>query len=124
MKTICKALFLTFCGSLIFQGCYYDVEEELYPAIKCDTSVNSFTNSVVPILSANCYSSCHAANVAIGGVNLEGYDNVKLVVDNGKLLKSVKHEAGASAMPKSGNKLNDCNISKIERWIKIGAPNN
>ncbi len=109
---------------LPFQSCYYDIEEELYPVSSCDTSVNSFALSVVPILSANCYTGCHAASVSIGGVTLEGYDNVRVVVDNGKLLKSIKHEAGASAMPKSAPKLNTCNISKIENWINSGAPNN
>jgi len=27
-------------------------------------------------------------------------------------------------MPQNGNKLSDCNITKIEKWITAGAPNN
>ena len=61
-----------------------------------------------------------------GGIDLEGYDDLKVHVDNGKFLSSITHDGNASFMPKSANntKLPDCDISQITAWINAGAPNN
>jgi hypothetical protein len=32
--------------------------------------------------------------------------------------------AGYSAMPKGGNKLADCQITQVQKWIQAGALNN
>jgi len=40
------------------------------------------------------------------------------------LMGTIKHESGWSPMPKNGNKLSDCKIQKIDRWILDGTPNN
>lgn len=107
---------------LMFTSCYYDVEEVLYPG--CDTSNVTFSHDVQNALKTSCLS-CHNANSLIGGgINLEGYDAVKVYVDNGKLLSSIKHDGKASPMPKNGAQLSKCVINKIEAWINNGAPNN
>ncbi|MBO6517341.1 MAG: hypothetical protein JJ975_12405 [Bacteroidia bacterium] len=111
-------------------SCYYDVEEELYPTTNntCDTTNISFATDVTAILQSNCLF-CHnkSANLSLGGgVDLEGYDALKVYVDNGKFLSSITHDGNASFMPKGGGnpKLPDCEIAQITAWINNGAPNN
>jgi uncharacterized membrane protein len=109
----------------LISSCYYDKEETLYPPKICNAKDSSFSISVRPILENRCYS-CHsgASNGGISGVNLEGYANVKIQVDNGLLLKSIKHLPGAEPMPRNSSKLSDCEIQKITNWIEAGSPNN
>ncbi len=115
-------LLLTFSGT----GCYYDKEAVLYPgAANCDTTATpAYASTVVPILSANCYS-CHAGAATLGaGIQLDTYNGLKAKANDGKLLKAINHDAGASPMPKNSNKLSTCNIVKIRRWVNAGALNN
>lgn len=107
------------------QGCYYDIENELYPSdgTTCDTAAVTYIATIQPILSQNCLS-CHSAASAQGSVVLEGYNLLKVYVDNGSFLGAVSHGSGYSPMPKGGNKLSDCKISQIQTWIAAGAPNN
>lgn len=107
--------------SVLTASCYYDVEEELYPN-GCSTENVTYSANVVPVLSANCYS-CHNTAVQSGGVVLEGYDNLKVYVDNGRLLSAIKQDGNAKAMPQGGAKLPPCTIQKIEAWILNGAVN-
>ena len=104
-------------------GCYYDVEEELYPDMACDTMDMSYTDNIVPILSANCYV-CHNQATNTANITLEGYANLMEYVNSGQLLGAIKHEAGYSPMPKNAPQLVQCNIEKIEAWIASGAPDN
>ncbi|MBK8444458.1 MAG: hypothetical protein IPL35_14045 [Sphingobacteriales bacterium] len=109
-------------------ACYYDVEEELYPA-NTDTTQNcysdtaSYSTHVAPVLATNCYG-CHAQNLALGNIVVDSYATVKALVDNGKLKGSVNHESGFSVMPPSGQKLGSCDLEKINDWIAGGALNN
>lgn len=113
-------ILLTICS---WSACYYDVEEEIYPSIECDTNNVTYAATIVPLLQANCYS-CHSAAANLGNITIEGYSNLKRFVDNGQLLGSIRHEAGFSAMPKNQPQLVGCNIQKIEQWINDGALNN
>jgi mono/diheme cytochrome c family protein len=128
MKLIFRLISLLLVLTLVFSGagCYYDKEEELYPGTAfCDTTAaSSYATTVVPILSANCYS-CHSGAASLGaGIQLDTYNGAKVKVSDGTLLKSINHEAGISPMPKNGNKLSSCNIAQIRRWINAGALNN
>ena len=107
------------------QGCYYDIEEELYPSngTTCDTSAVTYSGTIKSILNESCIS-CHSVASAQGNVVLEGYSLLKVYVDDGSFLGSVSHGAGYSPMPKGGNKLSDCKILQIQTWIASGAPNN
>ena len=104
-------------------SCYYDKEEILYPQSVCDTAHVTFSSSVVPILSSNCYS-CHSGSSPSAGIKLDNYTSVKVQVDNGKLWGAVSHLPGYSPMPKNGTKMNTCNLAKIKKWIDAGALNN
>lgn len=89
----------------------------------CDTNNVSFASYIYPVVQTYC-TGCHQASGAQGGVNLVGYSNVLAQVNNGLLMKSIKHESGTIAMPYNGTKLNDCTISKFQAWVNAGAPNN
>lgn len=110
---------------IALNGCYYDVEEELYPVVNnpCDTTDVTFSATIVPILQQNCYS-CHSNAANLGSVSVEGYDNVKALVDDGRLTGSIKYQAGYSPMPSGAPQLTDCNLLKIDTWINHGALNN
>lgn len=89
----------------------------------CDTVNMQYAASIKPILQNNCYA-CHGNGLSNGGVTLDTYAGVKAVADNGKLVGVINHAAGFKQMPQGGAKLSQCNIDKIEAWIKRGAPNN
>lgn len=114
---------LLISSALFLSGCYYDVETELYPKDPnqtCDTLNVTYTARIEPIIRANCYV-CHAGTAEGGGnIMLEGYANFSNV-DGARLYGAVSHTAG-SPMPKGGNKLPDCDISAIKKWIDTGKP--
>ena len=67
---------------------------------------------------------CHNAATQSGGLILENYDGLRVVATNGRLLGALKRLPGFSPMPKGGNKLSDCEINIVEKWVNAGAPNN
>lgn len=112
--------------ALSITGCYYDNEEELYPSggvSTCDTTNVSYLSTVEPVLSTNCYI-CHGNGAQQGNVSFDSYEKLKVYVDNGRFFGAISHASGFSPMPKGGNKLPDCTLSKIQSWINAGAPNN
>ncbi|MEP6794613.1 MAG: hypothetical protein ABJB16_09830 [Saprospiraceae bacterium] len=119
-QTIIKFLLI---GMAAVSSCYYDAAENLYPATNCVTTNMSYQANILPMLQFNCYV-CHSAAVNSGNVNLEGYDQVLISVNNGKLLGSIKHASGFKDMPQNAPKLGACEIAKVEHWIQDGAPNN
>jgi len=115
-----------FASAVLLSGCYYDIAEKLYPnngTANCDTTVVTFSMSVNGILQQNCIS-CHNNSLTSGNVNLEGYTKVKTYADNGKLIGVISHSSGFLPMPQGGNKLGDCEIATIQKWIANGTPNN
>ena len=125
MKTaqlLLLAIFMT-TALLSVNGCYYDIEEEIYPVTGCSLDNVTYSGTVLQIIENNCYV-CHDAASNNGNVTLEGYAQLKNYVDNGKLLGAIRHEDGFSNMPQNREKLLDCEIEKIEVWVADGAPNN
>lgn len=108
---------------LIFSGCYYDVEEEIYPSVDCVTTDMSYAADIVPILETDCYT-CHSSSANFGNVTLEGHDELLKYVDDGSFLGAVQHDGGFSPMPKGKAKLLECEIEKISAWIDDGALDN
>lgn len=91
-------------------------------ALSCDTS--AYTYSIVfATLKTNCLG-CHNTNNASGGVLLNTHANVVASVKDNKLLGSIRHESGYSAMPQYSAKLNDCEIKIIEKWVNAGMLDN
>lgn len=134
MKKATPFLFFSIVLGLLLasSGCYFDNLEELHPELlldgNCDTTaVMSYQTHIQPILSNSCGSTnaCHNTQGAGGGVILETYTGVKAAVNNGKLLSSILWDGNAQQMPKSSpSQLNDCSITKIQKWIDTGAQNN
>jgi mono/diheme cytochrome c family protein len=91
----------------------------------CDTAgVVSYSAKVVPILTRSC-NTCHGGAAQAGnGITLSTYAGVKKMADEGRLIGSITHDSRFSAMPKNANKLSDCNIAIIRKWVNAGAPNN
>lgn len=112
--------------AISLHSCYYDNEEYLYPDFpggNCDTVSVTYAGTVSPILASAC-NSCHSAASPSGGVITNTYDGLKAAVNSGQFWKAINHEAGASQMPKNGNKLPACELKKIKAWIDAGAPKN
>jgi mono/diheme cytochrome c family protein len=113
---------------LIASGCYYDNEEDLYPvqpgdALACDTVDVSYAGFVQPLMEQQC-TSCHSGSFPSGNIALATYEQVVAQANNGKLYGSMAHLDGYSQMPKSGNKLPDCDLDKLKSWIDAGASQN
>ncbi|MBK9291729.1 MAG: cytochrome c [Bacteroidetes bacterium] len=103
-------------------SCYKDNEEDLYPG-GCNTENVKFSTTIQPIFNSSCVS-CHSGAGASAGIRLSNHSEVVAAVDGGRLLGAIKHQSGFSAMPPSGPKLTDCQISQIEAWVAQGKPNN
>lgn len=123
MKTIVALLMSLF---FLLSSCYRDVEDDLYPAGggACDTTGITYSATIQPLLQSSGCLGCHSGGAPSGGISLEGYTNVKTLAQNGKLYGTISHAAGYSPMPKGGNKLSACNITKVKAWIDSGIPNN
>lgn len=106
-------------------SCYYDKAELLYPESKlpCDTTaVATYSTDVAPVMSASCnMSGCHNTTDASAGVILDTYAGVKIQALNGRLVGST---SATGTMPKGANKLANCTLAKIQKWIDSGTPNN
>jgi Planctomycete cytochrome C len=119
-----SVLFILIAVVTVFiQGCYYDVEEELYPANDCDTTNVTYSLTIKPIIDDNCLF-CHSQASQQGGVVLETHDDLLGYANSGQLVGSVTHDPDYAAMPQGAAKLSDCNILKIDKWVRTGSPNN
>lgn len=105
-------------------GCYYDVEEVLYPEEGvCFSGTVSYSNDIEPIISGKCYA-CHSVGSTISTIILEEHENIKKYAEDGSLYGAVSHSVGYSPMPQGGAMLPDCDLEKINEWVQNGAPNN
>ncbi len=106
-------------------SCYYDRADKLYPSTTCDTAKMNFTNNIKPILTNNCLNQgCHTTANPNASIVLDAYSGTQATIAGDKLINALKYLAGGSKnMPPAG-KISDCDISKVEAWIKRGAPEN
>jgi cytochrome c553 len=89
----------------------------------CDSTKAGYGAIIQPMMQLNCVG-CHNSNILNGGINLSNYNAIKAVALNGKLLGSIAHTSGFSPMPQNANKLSDCQIKQVDKWIKNGVLNN
>ncbi len=114
-----KLLVLTFILGVVFYGCTYDNEAELYGLGNCDTTDVSFSATIEPIIATNCaIVGCHVPGN--DRFLLTNYDEIKENVDNGSV---GRHAIRDRDMPPDGP-LPLCEIAQLDSWIKAGAPNN
>jgi len=91
--------------------------------IGCDTAAVSLSADIRPFLNTKCVS-CHGNVLQSGGYSFADHTGIMVAVNNGRLLGSVRHEQGFSAMPSGSAKLEDCQIAKLESWVAQGALDN
>jgi hypothetical protein len=103
----------------MLSGCYYDKEEDLYPARYCDLTDATYTNRIQPLVQANCaISGCHVAD-GDGPGDFTQFDELKAYADNGELRTRVLDDQD---MPPSGP-LSSCDREIIRLWLEAGALN-
>lgn len=126
MKSLTKRwIGITLFGIFLLPSCVWDSVEELYPDMAdCDTTSVTFSNTIIPILSNNCFS-CHSnlnAPSFGGGLSFEDHQDVARYSE--RIIGAVNHNEGFLAMPQGGDKLDPCSINLIEVWANAGAPDN
>ena len=89
----------------------------------CDTLDVSYLEDIAPIIQESC-SSCHSGVNPSANISLTDYTEVRLQVDNGKLLGAISHKSGFIPMPYNQPQLGQCAIDKIKIWIEAGALDN
>lgn len=89
----------------------------------CDSFNISFQAHVLPVIQNSC-TGCHSGGAPSGGISLTNHAQIAASASGGRLLGAVRHDPGFSPMPQSGNKLSDCQITQIKKWIENGTPNN
>ena len=94
----------------------------------CDSVNVTFSETVFPIIQNSCYG-CHSGSNPSGGISLTNHGQVAAAGaippgNSGSLLGSITWTSGNIPMPKNGNKLSECNIAQIRRWIGDGMPDN
>lgn len=134
MKSIKTLLLIcTAAGLSLMSACYYDSAEELNPNFgqlgNCDTSGTiSYSAQVAPIMTTFCGTSggsasgCHG-NSSTSGIPLVTWQQVSDAASD-NLMDAIRHENGASPMPKGGGKLDNCRIATVQKWIDEGKLNN
>jgi hypothetical protein len=135
MKRLFSTAVIFFLVSLFFFSCYYDNEEDLYPAM-CDTTNVTFTTSldtasnvtIESILEKNCYS-CHSninSPASTNGkiIRLEDYADV--VSWAPQISQAINHTGPSSIvpMPYNAGKINSCSITQFDHWYLNGMPRN
>lgn len=111
-----------------------DVIKDIYDWIKggaqlyvcdvdCIVESTNYSKDVSGMMTKYCVG-CHNQGNASGSVILTDYDSVKKYADNGQLMGTIKHENGYSIMPPDGNKVESCDILKLQDWIDSGALDN
>lgn len=86
--------------------------------IDCDLTNITYDNSIKSIIANNCIG-CHSTTSKFGGIDLTTKTNCQNVINKGRLIPSIEHKTGYSAMPQGG-KLSQCDIDKIKTWANEG----
>ena len=86
----------------------------------CVSENMSFENDIKPILEENC-TGCHGGSKPKNGYDFTNAQKFKEIALTGDVYLAITHSEGVTAMPFKGDKLSDCDITKIKSWIDNGA---
>jgi hypothetical protein len=94
-------------------------------AATCDTNAYKYKNDIEPILITYC-NGCHGGCNPQAGIDLSTYQAVKdyITLDTYGFVGGITFNPDVTAMPYQAAKMSDCNITKIQKWIDGGYPNN
>jgi hypothetical protein len=125
MRKILFVFLYAFSFLFMVTSCYYDNEVDLYPGntVPCDTSNVTYSQRIAPIMTSNC-NVCHNTATASGGVITDNWPGLSIVAKDGRLWNSVNWVNGLHNMPQGGSKLGNCDLAKINIWIKADSPDN
>lgn len=115
-------LVIIFIIGASLNGCKKENEEDLFP---CDSNLLtvSYISDILPTIQVQCYS-CHNNNTQLGGVNLEGYENIKRYASSGKLNEVLTiNRSSPRAMP-PGGQLPEKFIEDLNNWVEGCSPEN
>ena len=119
-----KKLILSFIAPLFLFSCRYDHVPEPSTITACDSTIVTYGATIRPLLQRKCYS-CHSGAVLSGGVDLGPYANVKFYADEGSLQSVTSRDGNFPPMPPDANdKLDNCQLAQLKKWIREGAPDN
>lgn len=118
-----KAKFVGWFIVFLWIGCTKSNEEELFAGSVCATENVSYQAEIVPIMQNNCLV-CHSTAAGLGNIRLQRYTDLIAYIPGGLLMGSIRHDPGFKPMPQNGNRINDCDIEKLEAWIESGFPEN
>ena len=107
----------------LMQGCYYDVESELYPNLACDSTNVGFAGRIQPLIENQC-ESCHSGASPSGGLLLVGHEAISDAALSGSLFERISLEEGNPLLMPPSGALGACDIAAIGQWIDDGAPSN
>lgn len=113
-----KIAFVLIGTMILFNSCYNDKEEILYPGAACDGVNTSFSANVSPLIQSTCaVSGCHDASSHNGPGPLTNYTQIKTAA------VQIKSAVVSGFMPQ-GSTLTTAQIRTISCWVDAGAPNN
>jgi mono/diheme cytochrome c family protein len=76
----------------------------------------TYPGTVYPIFQANCIT-CHSQPIPAAGIDLNNFEDVAFIAQNGALMGAIKHLSGYVPMPQNGPSLTNCEIGLIQKWI-------
>jgi hypothetical protein len=92
--------------------------------VSCDTAAAvTFSGDLQPMLATNC-NGCHSGGSAGAGLDLTVFATVQQNALNGRIQGAMSGDPNFKTMPPSGALLSSCYVTKIEKWVANGAPNN
>lgn len=89
----------------------------------CDTNNYSFSGAVWPTVDNNC-AGCHSGSNPGAGIILTDHQHIAAIAIDPRFMGSLTHTSPYKFMPWNGNKLSDCKITQIRKWIEAGTPDN
>lgn len=105
--------------SIILHSCASDTVEDYYDTVDCATANVSFSETIQPIINANCaVSGCHVTGTGLP--SWESYDNISNNAVN------IARRTALGEMPPvgSGKSLTSEEVELIQCWVNSGAENN
>jgi len=105
-------------------ACSNDSKQDIPQNVMPPPVTNTYTASISNIMDTySCtLQGCHAGATPAFGILLTDYQSVRFQVENGRLLGTIKHEAGFSPMPKNLPKMAQEDIDRIDLWVSEGYP--
>ncbi len=97
--------------------------------LPCDTTVlATYALQVQPIIDKyGCAgAACHSPGgqgLAVTGFNYQTAAGFQAAARSGQLLGALERRTGFSPMPKNQDRISDCDLATIKRWIRLGAKN-